>query len=223
MYLIFYNKYLNNTNTFDIENYNMNNTLTILLLILVILLSWCIYNQIVKPKQVSIEPLEMRFSDITKKKYGIQETLPKTKEAVNMIAQIDIFINKFVAYLDAKNPNDRRVKRLVNRTHSIKIEESPFEPDTSSYTLNKSELLAFCVRSKENPNDMHDYQTMLFVVIHELAHVASVSRGHGAEFISTFKWLLHQAAESGMYSPVDYSKSPITYCGVRVTNNPLLS
>lgn len=205
------------------ENTDMNNPLTILLLILVVFLSWCIYNQIVSIQQPSIEALEMRFSDITKKKYGIQETLPKTKEAVNMIAQMDQFIDKFVAYLDAKNPNDRRVKRLVNRTNNIKIEESPFEPDTSSYTLNKGDLMAFCVRSKENPNELHDYQTMLFVAIHELAHVASVSRGHGAEFVNTFKWLLQQAAESGMYSPVDYSKAPITYCGVRVTNNPLLS
>ena len=201
----------------------MNNSLIILLLILVLLLSWCIYNHVMLSNSNNIEPLEMQFSDITKKKYGIQETLPKTREAVNMIAQIDLFIDKFVAYLDAKNPNDRRVKRLVNRIHDTKIEESPFEPDTSSYTLNKGELMAFCVRSKENPNDMHDYQTMLFVVIHELAHVASVSRGHGAEFVSTFKWLLQQADESGMYSPVDYSKTPITYCGVRVTNNPLLS
>lgn len=201
----------------------MNNSLTILLLILIVLLSWCIYTHVSIPQNQSIEALEMRFSDVTNKKYGIQETLPKTKEAVNMIAQMDQFIDKFVAYLDAKNPNDRRVKRLVNRTNSIKIEESPFEPDTSSYTLNKGELMAFCVRSKEEPEQLHDYQTMLFVAIHELAHVASVSRGHGAEFVSTFKWLLHQADESGMYSPVDYSKAPITYCGVRVTNNPMLT
>lgn len=201
----------------------MNNILTVLLLLLILLLSWCIYNHIVSSFSLQIwEPLEMRFSNVTNKKYGIQETLPKTKEALNMIAQMDKFINKFVAYLDAKNPNDRRVKRLVNRSHNIKIEESPFEDDTSSYTLNKGELIALCVRSKENPNSIHDYQTMLFVVIHELAHVASVSRGHGPEFVDTFKWLLQQAAESGMYTPVDYSKKPITYCGVRVTNNPLL-
>lgn len=207
----------------------MNSVLTALLLVLILLISWCIYNQITT--QINNhggisrawEPLTMQFSDITKKKYGIQETLPKTKEAVNMLAKMDLFIDKFVAYLDGKNPNDRRVKRLVNRIHNTKIEESPFEPDTSSYTLNKGDLMALCVRSKENPDMLHDYQTMLFVVIHELAHVASVSRGHGAEFVETFKWLLQQAAESGMYTPVDYSKSPITYCGVRVTNNPLLS
>jgi hypothetical protein len=206
----------------------MNSILTALLLILILLISWCIYKNIDTNFNDdnyirAWEPLTMQFSDITKKKYGIQETLPKTKEAVNMIAQMDLFIDKFVAYLDGKNPNDRRVKRLVNRIHDTKIEESPFEPDTSSYTLNKGDLIALCVRSKENPNTLHDYQTMQFVVIHELAHVASVTRGHGAEFVSTFKWLLHQASESGMYSPVDYSKSPITYCGVRVTNNPMLS
>lgn len=196
----------------------------ILLLALIILLSWCIYNHITSQYNIGEwEPLTMQFSNITKKKYGIQETLPKSKATVTMLAQIDLFIDKFIAYLDGKNPNDRRVKRLVNRIHDTKIEESPFEPDTSSYTLNKGDLMALCVRSKENPYALHDYQTMLFVVIHELAHVACVSRGHGAEFVETFKWLLHNAAESGMYIPVDYSKSPITYCGVKVTNNPMLS
>ncbi len=187
----------------------------ITLIALVLFLCW-ISNQ---PKKI-IEGLKMQFSNVSNKSYGIQETLPKYDQAADLIARLDIFIDKFVAYLDGKNPNDRRVKRLVDRLHDVKIEESPFEPDTSSYTLNKGDLIALCVRNKET-KDFHDYQLLLFVVIHELAHVASVSRGHGSEFIDTFKWLLDQAAESGMYIPVDYSKEPITYFGVRVTNNPI--
>ena len=75
----------------------MNSIITALLLILVLLLSWCIYNYISNQFDNigTWEPLTMQFSDITKKKYGIQETLPKTKEAVNMIAKMDLFIDKF--------------------------------------------------------------------------------------------------------------------------------
>ena len=187
--------------------------------LLILILIWCWTSN--QPRKI-IEGLKMQFSNVSNKQYGIQESLPNPAHAADLIGRLDLFIDKFVAYLDTKNPNDRRVKRLVNKLNDIKIEESPFEPDTSSYTLNKGDLIALCVRNKEN-KDFHDYQLLLFVVIHELAHIASVSRGHGAEFIDTFKWLLNEASESGMYIPVDYSKAPITYCGVKVTNNPMLS
>ena len=202
--------------------------INILLCTLIALISWCLYLEFTGGHNI-FEALTMKFSNISKKSYGIQESLPHADRTPDIIGRLDVFIDKFIAYLDGRNPNDRRVKRLVNRldkrnnaNNSVKIEESPFEPDTSSYTLNKGDLIALCVRNKET-KEFHDYQLLLFVVIHELAHVASVSMGHGREFIDTFKWLLGQAAESGMYQPVDYSKAPVTYCGVRVTNNPLLS
>ena len=193
----------------------------ILLILFIGLIYWCLYLDFTGGHTI-FEALTMKFSNVSKESYGVQESLPKPGAAADLIGRLDIFIDKFIAYLDARNPNDRRVKRLVNGLHDVKIEESPFEPDTSSYTLNKGDLIALCVRNKEN-KEFHDYQLLLFVVIHELAHVASVSKGHGREFVDTFKWLLGQAAESGMYEPVDYSKNPVTYCGVRVTNNPLLS
>ena len=38
--------------------------------------------------------------------------------------------------------------------------------------------------------------------------------------MTNFKFLLEHAVESKMYYAQDYSNSPITYCGVKVTNNP---
>ena len=183
---------------------------------LCLLIIWCYFQ--VK----DLENLEMQKSSLNGRSYGIQEMLPNADDAADVIAKLDIFIDKFVAYLDGKYPNDKRVKRLVYRLHDTKIEESPFKDGTSSYTINKGELMALCVREKNKSKDFHDYQTLLFVVIHELAHVASVTKGHNAEFLKNFKWLLIEADESGMYYPQDYSTSPITYCGVKVTNNPML-
>ena len=169
------------------------------------------------------EALEMRLSSLTNKFYGIQEDLPDSQYAVEMIGKLELFIDKLINHLDTKysKNEDIRVDRLIKRLHNIKLEESPDEPNTSSYTLNKGELIALCVRHKDT-KDIHDYELLQFVVIHELAHVASVSTGHNAEFLKNFKWLLNEASEAGLYTPVDYSKNPITYCGVDVTNNPML-
>lgn len=170
----------------------------------------------------SFENLEMRISNLNGKKYGIQETLPYSHETADKIAKVELFIDKFINYLNNKYSNtDIRVNRLVSRLHNIKIEESPFEEGTSSYTLNKGELIAVCLRNKNDKN-FHNFDLLKFVIIHELAHVASVSTGHNAEFLRNFKWLLQEAKNANIYTPVDYSKNPITYCGVHVSNNPII-
>ena len=167
------------------------------------------------------ESLEMRRSTVNGKSYGVQEMLPNANLTADRIAKLEKFTNEFMEYLAARQPKDVRTQRLLDNLAEIKMEESPFEDDTSSYTVNKGELIALCIRNKED-KDFHDWNTLLFVLIHELGHVASVTTGHNEEFIRNFKWLLERANEAGLYKPVDYSKSPITYCGVRVTNNPML-
>ena len=82
---------------------------------LCLLVIWCYFQ--VK----DLENLEMQKSSLNGRSYGIQEMLPNADDAVDVIAKLDIFIDKFVAYLDGKYPNDKRVKRLVYRLHDTKI------------------------------------------------------------------------------------------------------
>lgn len=190
----------------------------ILVSVLTLLMLWCLavlFN-------IDPETLEMRKSSVTGKEYGIQEMLKDADATADVIGQLDLFIQDFIKYLVANHPDDKRTQRIRRNVKLLRLEESAFEDGVSSFTLNKGELMSLCVREKTDGQAFHDYQTLLFVVIHELAHVGSVSTGHGSEFVTNFKWLLEQAAESGKYHPADYSQNPITYCGVRVTNNPML-
>lgn len=178
----------------------------------------------------SIESLENKYSSLTNKSYQIRDELPNSDDTVDILAKLDLFIDDLIVYLDSKHPNDKRVKLLQDRLYNnknslgsgthLKINESEWEKGVSSYTINKGELLSICVRKKNESKNFHDYQTLLFVLIHELAHIASKSKGHNSEFMENFKFLLKNAVESKMYYPQDYSKNPITYCGVKVTNNP---
>lgn len=163
--------------------------------------------------------LEYVRASVNNKEYGVQEELPNHTDVPNKLAKIDNFITSFITYLSRKYPNDPRVNRLQTRTTDLKIRESEFKAGVSSYTVNKGETMSVCVRNKEN-KDFHDYQLLLFVIIHELGHIASVSYGHNEEFNSNFKWLLEEARQIG-YNPINYRKQPIVYCGVQVTNNPL--
>jgi hypothetical protein len=163
--------------------------------------------------------IEYRNSKLNNKKYGIQEEFNKSDEAVELLAKLHNHMSDFVTDLQKKIPSDERVARLVKGFRRAEIEEAPND-DGSSYTINKGDLVAICLRHKKDGHPFHDYNTLLFVIIHEMSHIASISEGHNSEFITNFKWLLQQAKDLGYYEPVNYNKSPMTYCGVKVTNNP---
>ena len=69
-------------------------------------------------------------------------------------------------------------------------------------------------------NKLIDINTLTFVAIHELAHIASTQVGHGDEFWNNFKFLLVRAKENNIYKPQDYKKKPEKYCGMEITDNP---
>lgn len=166
--------------------------------------------------------LEYRTSS-NGRKYGIQEKLTNSNTALDILAKIHQNMDLFVAKLEAKYPKDDRVERLARGFKRVQIEETTEEPgdDNTSFTINKGELVSLCLRTDAEGRPFHDYNTLCFVVIHEMAHIASISEGHNAEFIDNFRFLLREAVAMGYYNPVDYSKNPFLYCGkVRVTNNP---
>ena len=163
--------------------------------------------------------LEYRNSKLNNKKYGVQEVFNKSDEAVELLAKLHNQMSDLVSDLEKHYPSDERVKRLVKGFRRAEIEEAPND-EGSSYTINKGDLVALCLRHKKDGHPFHDYNTLLFVIIHEMSHIASISEGHNSEFITNFKWLLKEAKTFGYYEPVNYQNSPITYCGVKVTNNP---
>ena len=63
---------------------------------------------------------------------------------------------------------------------------------------------------------------MMFVSLHELAHIMTKSIGHdNDEFWSNFKFILTNATELGIYKNVDYRQEPEEYCGMMITDSPL--
>jgi hypothetical protein len=194
----------------------MNEVSTVIVFLVIIIFFALVILIIIERNELFIE---YRNSKLNNKKYGIQEEFNKSDEAVELLAKLHNHMNDFVSDLDKNYPNDERVIRLVKGFRRANIEEAPND-DGSSYTINKGDLVALCLRHKKDDHKFHDYNTLLFVIIHEMAHIASISEGHNSEFITNFKWLLTEAKTFGHYEPINYQKSPITYCGVKVTNNP---
>ena len=73
---------------------------------------------------------------------------------------------------------------------------------------------------KEKGGSLIDLNTLTYVALHELAHVATLSVGHTPEFWKNFKFLLTQAKNINIYDPVNYKQNPQQYCGMKITDNP---
>ena len=111
---------------------------------------------------------------------------------------------------------------LDNYNPDVFRENDPVTGSGTSYTLNKGSKMMICLRSKADPNVLVDPNVLLFVVLHESAHIANYrSWQHDDIFWSTFKFLLQEAQESGVYVPVDYASNPVVYCGMTIDYNPL--
>ena len=188
-----------------------NHYLILLILFLILLYS---YNNVGEGFLITVR------SSTNLKNYLMQE-YPNHDKAAKIIGKLDDNINKFADHLLDKYPNDKRIQRLVNNLQETKYEEAPHENGESTYTINKGELIKICLRKKKDGQPLHNLNTLMFVVIHELAHVMSVSIGHNKEFMDNFRFLLREADDIDIdYTPIDYSEENMTYCGVKVTHNP---
>jgi hypothetical protein len=144
----------------------------------------------------------------------------KLELAADLLAEATNNMKKLVEYMEQKHSSNPAVKRLVENFNPDKISETLPTSEHTAYSENKGEKMAFCLNEDKQGTRLIDLSTLTFVAIHELAHLMTESIGHKDEFWDNFKLLLKNAKESGVYEPVDYSKSPVQYCGTRIDENP---
>ena len=152
-------------------------------------------------------------------KYCVRERL-KLELAADRLADVNMKMEKLVKSLAKKYPNKENIKRLVKGYNPKKIYETLPTSEYTAYSENKGEKLAFCLDTEKQGGKLIDPNTLTFVAIHELSHIASESIGHTDEFWNNFKFMLEEAAEINIYSPEDYKKKPKRYCGMNITDNP---
>lgn len=154
------------------------------------------------------------------KSYLVRNVKDK-QEAAELLAQISSNLQLLVDHV-YENDGDRdgatRMKRKFNQNN---ISES--EPNTkyTSYSVNKGEKIVFCLRSKDDKQELSDLNLMMFVAIHELAHVMTKSIGHTDEFWDNMKYLLKKAMKLNIYKRHDFKNKPRSYCGTKITESPL--
>lgn len=163
--------------------------------------------------------LKCIVSDVDGNKYCVRETA-KLELVADLLARVTGKMGKVVKHLANKYPERENVKRLKDGFNPKKIVEILPTSKFTAYSENKGEKLAFCTTKEKQGNNLIDENTLTFVALHELSHIATKSVGHTSEFWNNFKFILKESVPIDVYKPVNYKKKPTKYCSMTITDNP---
>ncbi len=116
--------------------------------------------------------------------------------------------------------NYKYIKMIQKKLPDSIIKESSAKSEFTSYSVNKGEELVFCLRSKKN-NKLHDINDLMYVAVHEIAHIGCPEIGHTPLFKKINKFLLERAAQVNLYKFENYKATQKEYCGITLTSNIL--
>ena len=182
----------------------------LILFLIIIITGLSFMNYLNKQKNIKYEK-----SPVDDRKYLVRK-LKDSKDAANKLAELNGHILTIVDHCQTtKKENVILLKENYNPdTLSETIPGSKY----TSYSVNKGEEIAICIRNKDNT--FMNINTILFVTIHELAHVMTLSTGHTKEFWNNMKYLLEEAEKINLYKPVNYNKYNESYCGMTINSTP---
>ena len=154
--------------------------------------------------------------------YRVQIT-EDSKESANLLSDAITRVKILLDHLKKLESQDIRTKTLLSRFNPDNITENDpqeMKSGVTSYTVNKGEKIVVCLRQRNN--NFVEINTLMYVIIHELAHICDLtSQQHDEKFWNNFEWLLEHSVNIGIYNYVDYSKDEEPYCGMNITSNVL--
>lgn len=157
-------------------------------------------------------------SSVDGHKYLVR-SLPDKQEAADLLAHIRASLERLVAHLEKAHPDDERTRQIVINFKPDRIREGADNHKYTSYSVDKGETIVFCLRSRDGKDTLVDLNTMMFVSIHELAHIGTKEYGHTDAFWANMKWLIEVAIDIGIYKKQDFERAPVKYCGVDIKTN----
>ncbi len=168
------------------------------------------------------------------RKYKVRAS-PRQSESAAALARLNarvtLLIERLVKETDAKETDAKKtdvketdqapkmkgvVERIVRRYNPDVISEGVIDNEKTSYTVNKGEEVVYCLRSRDERDQLYSDNKLMHVAIHELAHIGSLASGdasHAGDFPANLHYLERKAAEFGLITPISENWE---YCGLWV-------
>lgn len=96
-----------------------------------------------------------------------------------------------------KDPRLERLRKKLQVVHPAFKDVKIFRGD-KSYTINKEKVY---ICTKDHNNEYYEDNMLIYVLLHEMAHVLNDTIGHTPEFFEKFDELKTKAIELSIYDP----------------------
>ena len=149
--------------------------------------------------------------------------MPDKQKAADLLARVRAKIQRLYNIVQEKYPDKPQVRQWVAnfKPDSGRFMEATPNAEHTSYSVNKGEKIHLCLRQREGQNEsLVDENVMVFVALHEMAHVVTPSIGHGPDFWNNFGWILKISEAQGIYEYQNFKAHPVAYCGLNITDSP---
>ena len=159
-------------------------------------------------------------SRIDNKPYLVRNLQDKQYTA-DTLAKIRRNIKDLIKKLLTSSPDKYQpyVQQLAKKIDHVIMTENINDFLYTSYSVNKGEQLVFCLRSRKDKDEIHDLNLMMYVVLHEISHIACPEYGHTEVFKEIFKHITETAISMKMYIPLDFKNHNEEYCGIEITDS----
>ena len=167
-------------------------------------------------------PLVHVKSSVDGRTYKVRDMADK-QQAADLMANVRLKILLLYNILKEKFPDKPQIRQWVQNftPDPNRFEEATPDAEHTSYSVNKGEKVHLCLRQREGGSEaLVSENIMVFVSLHEMAHVITPSIGHGPDFWNNFAWLLKQAEAINIYQFQDFKAHPVSYCGLSITDSP---
>ena len=155
-------------------------------------------------------------------RYLVQKSTKE--ESMKILTEITKRLYRLRSYLIENINNNLEFKPYIDRLQKgfnntrTTIMENSSTSDNTSYNINKGEELVFCLKSKKT-GKFHDINLLMYVAIHEIAHIACPVIGHGELYQKIFKFFIDMAEKINIYKRVNYNEKPTEYCDMMLTTS----
>jgi len=170
-------------------------------------------------------------SDIDNRQYiirrGKSKSLGYLKDSANMLAEINLRITKLIEHFDKNFSNDESKRYFISKLNENYgphiLSEAALDQRYTTFTVDKKDM-HICLRTRDTAEKIYDINTLMYVILHELAHLCNFDKngnaiqGHGHEFKMIFKFFVVEAIKINVYEYVDYSVNPHSYCGIFINS-----
>jgi len=137
-----------------------------------------------------------------------------SQESANMLCKIHGRCKKLVNLVKGEHG---KLLRFKYQWHDLAENLQP-----RTYNVGKGEKIYICLRNSHGK--LYDFNTLMFVAIHELAHILTktydIGSSHSGEYWRLNKKLLDIAQHHQLYTFVNYRINPVEYCGILINNQP---